>query len=271
MGRTARGKLLALLTADQAASPFLRLAAVPVRKWPLWQGSLDRPEEVLLALGIWHEGAPAVAEHFPASVPSLALTGSRLMARAGETSRAMSLAGAIATRTPERVPLPLQPVELHRLLYPLAHRDRLLAEAEARGSDPWLLAAVIREESRFDPTALSPAAARGLTQFVLPTARRIAGELQMGPLTPEDLYRPEVSIALGAAYLAELLRQFDGAPHVAVAAYNAGVPQARLWRSYCASPEPEEYLSKVGFKETRGYLRKVLTSWAHYRHLYGES
>lgn len=268
-GRTARARLLEKLLADQGAAPHLRLASVPIRHWPFWSETPDRPEEVLLGLGLWHEAGTVALEHFPTTSPSLAFTGSQTLARAGAAHRSFYLAGILRDRTPPRVPLLLQPLAFRRLLYPLPWDDLLTAECRARGVDPLLLAAVLREESRFDPDALSPAAARGLAQLTWPTARRVAGTIQLGGLEPDALYRPEVSIAIGAAYMGELLRQLDGAPHIAIAAYNAGVPQARLWRSYCYSAEPEEYFSKVGFEESRGYVRKVLTSWAHYRQLYG--
>jgi soluble lytic murein transglycosylase len=75
-------------------------------------------------------------------------------------------------------------------------------------------------------------------------------------------------VALGAAYIGTLLKEFQGTDFLAVAAYNAGEPQARLWRSYSYSPEMEEYFSKIGFRETRSYMRRVLTSRAQYSELY---
>jgi soluble lytic murein transglycosylase len=100
------------------------------------------------------------------------------------------------------------------------------------------------------------------------TALRVAAQIDAGRISPEDLYRPEVSAALGAAWLAILAKELRGVDFVAVAAYNAGAPQARLWRSWSYSPEMEELFSKVGFRETRSYLRRVLTSRAHYAELY---
>ncbi|HVF60345.1 MAG TPA: lytic transglycosylase domain-containing protein [Thermoanaerobaculia bacterium] len=267
-GQTARALLLRRLAGDPGTAPFVLLAQVPVERWPLWTETPATPEEVLLGLGLWREGAPAVGARFPPSDPSLALTGSMLLARAGEAARSIRLAEAIRLRTPDRVPLALQPSVFRAVLYPLPHRETLLAEARRRGVDPHLLAALVREESRFDARAFSGAAARGLAQLVTPTARRVAAQAEL-QLAPGDLYRPEVSLALGAAYLAELLREVGGAEHLAVAAYNAGPAQARLWRGYCASDEPAEYLTKVGFRETRAYLRRVLTSREHYERLYG--
>ena len=268
-GRLVERRLRTQLLADPAASSFLRMAEVPIDAWPLWSATLRRPEELLLALGVWHEGSPAVREHFPPSSPSLALTGSLLLARTGETARSIQLAEALRERVPGRLPQALLPATFHQCLYPLAYREPLLAEGRLRGVDPYLMAALIRVESRFDHQALSPGAARGLTQFALATARRVAAGLGMERLEADDLYRPEVAIDLGGAYLAQLMRTFRGSPHIAIAAYDAGEAQAVLWRAWCSSPEPEEYYTKIGFHETRVHLARVLAAWAQYQRLYG--
>jgi soluble lytic murein transglycosylase len=267
-GRNARRKLHTTLLADRATSPFLQLYQLSVRRWPLWERTLSRPEEILLALGIFPEGTPAVREHFPLSDPGLAYTGSFLLSRAGEIPLSMEMAEMLRIRTPRRIPLTLQPRDLHRLIYPHPYQAIVESQAGLRGIDPDLLAAILREESRFDPAALSPAAARGLAQLTLPTARRLATELDLPRPNPEDLYRPEVAIALGAANLGIIAKNLGNAPHLMAAAYNAGEPQAKMWKSYCFSQEPEEYFAKVGFRETRAYLRRVLTAMAHYQELY---
>jgi soluble lytic murein transglycosylase len=267
-GKKAWRRAREILLADRTKAPLLKLTEVPVRSWPLWEAPVRRPEEMLLSLGILHEGAPAVREQFPISEPSLAFTGCRLLARGGEYERSILLAETLRLRAGERVPLIFQPRELHELLYPSPYHDILVTQTRLRGVPPTLLAAIIREESRYDRFALSPAAARGLTQFTLPTARRIAADIELTRLDPEDLYRPEIALALGAAYVANLLKDFHGAAHVSVAAYNAGEPQAGLWRSYCFSPEMAEFFTKVTFQETRSYLRRVLTSRVHYDELY---
>ena len=267
-GQRARHKLEKRLWSDQSAIPFLRLAREPTADWPLWQASLRRPEEMLLALGIFEEGASVVLHHFPVAQPGLAFTGSIVLAQSGEIKRALYIAEILGKRIPARVPFQWLPTPYRRLLFPFGYSYLVLSETERQDVDPYLLAAIIREESRFDPTAFSGASARGLTQFIMPTARRMAEKIELGPVSPRDLEKPEVSIALGAAYLRDLSDEFDGALPQMVAAYNAGEPQARLWRRYCFSDEPEEYLSKVSFRETRGYVTKVLTSRAHYRDLY---
>lgn len=267
-GAEVRQRLERRLVRDQVVAPYLRLSSEPAPSWPLWQAKLDRPEEMLLALGVFDEGAAAILRYFPVARPSLAFTGSFVLSRSGETKRSIYIAEILRKRIPSRIPHELLPVEYQQLLFPFRYSYLILREAGRQRVDPYLLTAIIREESRFDPQAFSAASARGLAQFVFPTARRIAAQIGLGPIAPQDLERPEIAIALGAAYLHELWDVFDGSTPEIVAAYNAGEPQAALWRRYCFSDEPEEYLTKVSFQETRGYLTKVLTSRAHYVELY---
>lgn len=267
-----RGRLETVLAEradrDPENLPFRRMSALPATEWPLWQASLRTPEEKLLALSLFDEAAPVVLRHFPVNEPSLGFTGSLALARGGAIRRSLYIAEILDKRVPDDLPHELMPLRFRRLLYPFAYSFLILREARRHSIDPYLLAGVIREESRFEADAFSGAAARGLTQFVLPTARQVAQRSGIDPVKPEDLENPEVSIALGAAYLAQLQAEFGGAIHVAIAAYNAGEPQAALWRRYCLSDDPAEYMGKVAFRETRGYLAKVLTSRQHYRELY---
>ncbi|MCB1035208.1 MAG: transglycosylase SLT domain-containing protein [Acidobacteria bacterium] len=267
-GAKARQALTKVLLADRAASPFLTLTTVPVEQWPIWRASLREPEELLLALGLWREGAPSIRRHFPPSEPALAFTGSRLLALDGATTQSLRLAEILQQRLPSGIPQDFLPVSYQRLLYPPAFGDLIDRQGMRFNVDSALIRAVIREESRYQTEALSNAAARGLMQFVMPTARDLASSLGMGRLQPKDLYEPAISITLGAAYLSELQSHFGDHPFAAVAAYNAGEPQARLWQRYCYSLEPEEYFSKVGFRQTRDYVAKVMTSYSRYRALY---
>ncbi len=270
-GRASRRALAARHAASPATAPFYRLEPLPPERWPFWDRDLDRAPEMLLALGRIGDGVSAVPRHFPAGEPGLAYTGSRLLVQAGAVREAILLADAFSRPLTRRVAEPVLPREVRTLLHPFAWSGRLEAEARRFGTDPHLLAAVIREESRFDPRALSSASARGLTQFVWLTARRLAAAVGLGAIEPEHLYEPRVAITLGAAYLAELEQAFGGSLHQAVAAYNAGPAQARLWQAYCYGQGLPEYYSKIAFAQTRAYVRKVLASRAVYEELYGES
>jgi hypothetical protein len=266
-GGAARVALGNLLARDPALRTYLYLAPTPVASWPLWQATLRDPEENLLALGLWSEGAPAVTRYFPLGDPALGLAGAQLLARGGEIRRTLYLAEILHHHVPAKLPVQLLPADFRRILFPLPWRTALETEARRQGVDPALLAAIVREESRFDPRAVSAASARGLAQFILPTAKELGRRLGLGELGVADLERPETALALGAAYLAELEKRLNG-PVPAVAAYNAGEVQAELWRAYCTSREPAEYFTKVSFRETRTYIEAVLASSAQYRELY---
>ena len=268
-GRAARHTLESRLRGSQSAGTFLDLDPVPVALWPLWKDPPDEAPGMLLALGLVDEGASAVRKYFPADHPELAFTGSRLLLGAHRTRQAILLADVSTRPLTRRLEDPLLPEEVRSLLYPFPWQDEIRTQAGRFGVDPYLLAAVIREESQFAPDAVSAVTARGLTQFVWLTAKRLAAQVGMGQISPVDLYRPEVSILLGAVYLGELSEQFGGLEHEEVAAYNAGPAQARLWQAYCFSREMPEFYTKTGFSQTRGYLRRVLGSRAQYAELYG--
>lgn len=272
-GRSARRSFESRLRRLESSGqpPPLPSTPVPIGEWPLWSAPLLQAEELLLSVGLFEEGAPAVSRHFPLTQPSLAFTAALELGRAGRTREALLIAEVLQKRAGRRVPAPFAPPVFRQLLYPYPHRYLVERAAARHGVDPLLLAAIIREESRFDARAQSAAAARGLTQFVFSTAQRLAERENLGPLSPLDLERPEISIELGAAYLRDLSREFGGAQHAVIAAYNAGEAQVRLWRRYCHSDDPSEFLTKVAFQETRSYLVKVLASYGEYRDLYPSS
>ncbi|NOZ95316.1 MAG: lytic transglycosylase domain-containing protein, partial [Acidobacteria bacterium] len=137
------------------------------------------------------------------------------------------------------------------------------AAAEA-GVDPWLLAAVVRQESAFAPHARSARGAVGLAQMIPATARRHARALGMGPRP--DLEDPAVNLRLAARELAHLLDRF-GAIEPALAAYNAGEARvARWWRRW---PEPRRFTEEIPVPETYGYVRRVVYLDQAYRAVWG--
>ena len=126
----------------------------------------------------------------------------------------------------------------------------------------------MREESRFNPRAKSAAAARGLLQFIITTARDVGKAIGLVQVSPDDLYDPRVVIQLGAKYIGDLLKQFDRDPYQAAAAYNAGPFQAKLWARMAPGPGDDLYLSSINFDETKDYVRKVLNSYERYGEIY---
>lgn len=269
LGRESRDHLLRHFQSDSRVRPFLEMRMVPAEEWGIWEADLDRPDEILLSLGIVEHMSPAVGEHFPVADNSLAMTASHLLAESGQYRQSLRFSEILFDRLPGELPPRFLPLEYRRLLYPMPYQEQIRSSATKTGIDPHLLLAIIREESRFDPLAVSAASARGLTQFVLSTARRYAPRIDRPHLQAADLHRPEVAIALGAAYLADLTSRYSGRTYPAIAAYNAGENQADLWQSYCYSHEPAEYFTKVGFAQTRRYLEKVVRSWRQYDAIYG--
>ncbi|HLA24679.1 MAG TPA: lytic transglycosylase domain-containing protein, partial [bacterium] len=152
---------------------------------------------------------------------------------------------------------------LWRLAYPRAYWP-LVAPAAARyGVDPLLVLAVIREESRFDPRAVSSANAVGLMQLLPSTARGILGR----PVGPTALMEPALNIRAGTAYLAGLLRGFQGTVPLAVGGYNAGPGGVRRHAALARS-DLERFVEELPYAETRAYVQRVMQSHGIYRWLY---
>jgi soluble lytic murein transglycosylase len=155
-----------------------------------------------------------------------------------------------------------------RLLYPVAHVDALLAEATEQGLDPSFVAALIRQESSFNPGATSPAGARGLAQVMPELGERLARELEYPVWDPVLLYQPDVSIQLGTFHLRELLARYDQRAHI-LAAYNAGAPRVERWSKRIGVDDPEVFAEQISFVETRDYVRIIQRNEDIYRALYG--
>lgn len=154
----------------------------------------------------------------------------------------------------------------YRLAYPKAWEESVLRWSSAYGVDPFLVWAVIREESGFLPTAVSRSGARGLMQLLPSTARWIAEEKLRIPYREELLFDPDYNVRLGTWYLRHLLDQFGGNVAMAVAAYNGGPGNLRRWTADLR--DPLDFPAHLRSAETREYLTKVLNAWLIYRWLY---
>ena len=158
------------------------------------------------------------------------------------------------------------PPFLARLAYPTPYLEQVLAEAQRYNLDPLLLYALMRQESLFDPYAVSSAQARGLMQIIPPTAQAIAGALDQ-PYRETWLYRPRVNIAFGVYYLARQRDRFGGNLWVALAAYNGGPGNAARWWE-AARGDVDLFYERITLEETRRYLERILEHLSVYRLLY---
>jgi soluble lytic murein transglycosylase len=125
----------------------------------------------------------------------------------------------------------------------------------------------VRQESRYNPVAVSHADAVGLTQVIPPTGRLIAQSLGI-PWDPSDLTRPASSLRFGANYLAGQIERFDGNIFAALAAYNGGPHNAARWLEQQWRPGAAGYIDAIDFTETQGYVEDVIEQYAWYRYLY---
>jgi len=157
--------------------------------------------------------------------------------------------------------------ENYRLYFPVLERQTLISSSKENGLDPVLVAALIRQESNFNPLATSPAGARGLMQLMPAVGKAVADTKGIGPWDPDLLYQPATNIKLGTAHLSGLAHRYPEVVKV-LAAYNAGESRVEKWSSKAGAADPEVFTERIPFVETRDYVRTVLRNRAYYQALY---
>jgi soluble lytic murein transglycosylase len=154
------------------------------------------------------------------------------------------------------------------LLYPVIDREVLEREAGAVGLDPYLVSGLIRQESLYDPRARSRADARGLMQ-VLPSVGAAAARSEHYPEWDAVLlYQPDVNMHIGLRHLAERWAKCGGSAEAALAAYNAGSTPVNRWLERPGTTDPEVFIERIPYVETRDYVRRVLYNQARYAAIY---
>jgi soluble lytic murein transglycosylase len=153
-------------------------------------------------------------------------------------------------------------------VYPRPYADRVREIEQREGLPKDLIFAVMRQESAFDPDAVSPARAVGLLQLIPDTARRIAAETG-SPFDEKLLKTAPVNLDLGGRYLAKMLRAFGGSVPAAVAAYNAGPQAVGRWLSRMRGVDLDVWVAMIPYDETRAYVSRVMGNLARYGYLDG--
>ncbi len=178
----------------------------------------------------------------------------QVLTLAGETTQAQTLAA---------------PRYFNHVRYGLYYQDIILPAAKQNGFDPLFMYAVVRQESLFEGFVRSTAGARGLMQIIPSTGQEIASNFGWPPdFTPDDLYRPIVSINLGTDYLMVNRNRLNGDLYATLAAYNAGAVSEEIWRSLSGT-DPDLFLEIIRFPETSNYIRSIYENYNMYRLLYG--
>ncbi len=153
--------------------------------------------------------------------------------------------------------------------FPLAHIGLVRQNAAESALDPYLVLALMREESAFAPQAVSRTGARGLMQLMQQTADLTARDHRLQPVTTADLETPERNIQLGVYHLADLVRDFGGNLSLTLAAYNAGKQAVQRWLQRFGFADEVEFVEDIPYTETRNYVKRVLGNYDRYQTLYG--
>ncbi|MGA3226161.1 MAG: transglycosylase SLT domain-containing protein [Acidobacteriaceae bacterium] len=209
------------------------------------------PEEIQAADGSQEWGAFAEAEIYSSD---------------GETFRAMRvLKRALPFYT--SAPIDTIPLGYWKILFPQQYWSSIEQGAAKNGLDPYMVASLIRQESEFNPAAISPANAFGLMQLLPSVGRSMAREEGIRHFNESELLNPDTNIRLGTRYLKQTLDKFDGQAPYAFAAYNAGDSRVTDWQSIGKYHGMDEFVESIPFTETRDYVQAILRNEAIYREL----
>jgi soluble lytic murein transglycosylase len=153
-------------------------------------------------------------------------------------------------------------------LFPRPFWEELKHEAQRNGLDPYLVASLIRQESEFNPQAVSRANAMGLMQLLPHVGKGLAKELRVRHFTSDQLLLPNTNLQLGTRYFKHLVDHYDGQVEYALAAYNAGEDRVDDWRRNGNFKSVEEFVESIPFTETREYVQAIMRNAVLYRLLY---
>lgn len=218
----------------------------------------------LLFLGLYDEAAM----QFAASESSNKSETLAVMLRGGNAERSVAATEPLWSKVPADVLPDMLPREQLRLLYPILNRDDLLFFGDRHKVDPRLLLAIMRQESRFRTDARSNAAARGLMQFIAPTANKIATSLGRDGFRQEELYSPTTAIEFGSRYIEDLFKLFPEQPQAVVASYNGGEDNLKRWVARSGGNDPDLYVAEIIFTQSKDYVYRVMANYRMYCHLY---
>ncbi|HDN80866.1 MAG TPA: tetratricopeptide repeat protein [Chloroflexi bacterium] len=226
--------------------------------------------KALLEAGLRREALAlyeSIRREYQGDAPALACLAIRFL---GEKLYAPSIRSALSLiHMAEEAGAPPPPICIQRIAYPLHYANLIQEEACAVGMDPLFLAAVIHQESLFDPTVSSWAGAVGLMQIMPTTGQGIAKALRWDDYRERDLQKPFLSVKFGVWYLKRQRERF-GDWLVALAAYNGGPGNAARWWEE-AQGDPDLFVELISLDETKEYVKRIYERYATYRRLYSAS
>ena len=217
-----------------------------------------------LFLGLYDEGAPLLAASgLVTDAYSLAV----YFERGDNAARALNFIEPQFNGVPDDYRPELMPRATAELMYPNPYHDVLTKHALPRNVNPFFVHSIARQESRFDAKVKSPAAARGLLQFISSTSSEIAKQLNLTDFEQDDLYNPNQAILIGSQYMKNLFDELKHPANVA-AAYNGSEQSVRRWVARSKSTDVDRHVIEVGKRETKDYVYKVMNNLWVYQALY---
>lgn len=235
---------------------------------PAQQPQLDRIAE-LSWLGLYRDALPTLKELAANARDNTAVTFmlADLYVQAGDPLRANGILQrrfrAFIRHGGSGVPL-----RLWEVLYPLPYWSAFQREGAKQNVDPYLLASIARQETIFEPSTVSNAGAVGVMQIMPAEAPRIAEAAGLQPPTREQLFDPEVNIAIGAAEYAQKRAGMNGNDTLTIAAYNAGPEAVGRWLAQTAIDDEDIFVESIPYNETRLYVKTVTRNRFEYRRIY---
>lgn len=154
--------------------------------------------------------------------------------------------------------------------YPMPYQNTIIQYSTEAGIDPYLLTAIMKTESNFNPNAVSPKGARGLMQIMPETGEWIARQSGAGSFHPDMLFEPDTCISMSAWYIADLQEEFGDSMVMVLAAYNGGRGNVRNWVNEEKMSGHSSDIDNIPFPETKNFVRKVLWNYRMYNWLYGK-
>jgi len=246
--------------ASRDQSPALDVTPIPTE--PLIR--------LLLANGLYDDalGELRYAQRAWGSSPRIDATVAWVYHQKGELRRAISLMRRTYPQFLTAGGQEQLPAEVLQVIFPLAYWDSIKKYSAQHDLDPYVVAALVAQESTFDPEIKSVANAWGLMQIVPTTGRRLARAVGVRRFSTASLTNPELNIRLGTLYFSELVQQFGGT-YYALASYNAGESRVIRWKSERPGLDEDEFIDDIPFPETQNYVKRILGTAEDYRRLYG--
>lgn len=260
------------VAADRSASDDVTLAAPLPPNGPVVRALLqaemydDALNELRFARRVWGDS--------PAIQATVAWTNQQLSRGETGMARFQLVRGAMTTMK-RAYPQFLAsggeelPRDVQTVIFPVAYWDLIRKNAAANQLDPYLVAALVAQESTFVADIRSHANAYGLTQLLPSTARQYAKKVGI-PYTTRVLTDPEANLRIGTKYFADLVDEL-GDVHLALASYNAGTRPVKQWLAERPGVPRDEFIDDIPYPETQGYVRKILGTADDYRRLYGDN